>query len=92
MRSFSLLIIVAIFGTIAVLGAAILFASPALIPAAPGVQQNDVKYALEFPLPPPQYFTGIDFFTLKSDNNLTVLSLKSYRQQVRTTRVALLRP
>ena len=26
-------------------------------------------------LPPPRYYTGIDFSILKSDNNLTVLSI-----------------
>lgn len=83
MRPFYLLIIVAIFGAIVVLAAAIILTSPALVRvAAPGAQENGVKYALDAPLPPPQYYTGIDFFTLKSDSNLTVIPLKSYRQQV----------
>ncbi|MFA4877257.1 MAG: C39 family peptidase [Methanoregula sp.] len=33
-------------------------------------------------LPPPKYYTGIDFDTLKSNNHLTVIPLKSYRQQI----------
>jgi hypothetical protein len=61
MRSFYLLIIVAIFGAIAVVAAAILFTSPALIPvAALGAQENGVKYAVDAPRPPPRYYTGID--------------------------------
>jgi hypothetical protein len=83
MRSFYLLIIVAIFGAIAVFAAAIILTSPALIPAAAqGTPENGVKYALDAPLPPPRYYTGIDFESLNSDSNLTVISLKSYRQQV----------
>ena len=83
MRSFYLLIIVAIFGAVVVLAAAIILTSPALVPEAgtetPG---GSVKYALDSPLPLPQYYTGIDFSTLKSDSNLTVLPMRSVRQQV----------
>lgn len=83
MRSFYLLIIVAIFGAMVVLAAAIILSSPALIPGATaGVPSGSVKYALDAPLPPPQYYTGIDFDTLQSDSNLTVLPLRSVRQQV----------
>ena len=83
MRSFYLFIIVAIFGTIAVLAAAIILTSPALVPVSvSGAQDIDVKYGMDTHLPPPQYYTGIDFFTLKSDNNRTVIPLKSFRQQV----------
>jgi len=47
--------------------------------AVPG----NVTYGLDNPsLPPPQYYTGIDFDTLKSNDHLTVIPLKSYRQQV----------
>jgi hypothetical protein len=83
MRSFYLLIIVAIFGAVVVLAAAIILTSPALVPeAGTGTPGGSVKYLLDTPLPPPQYYTGIDFSTLKSDNNLTVLPLRSVRQQV----------
>jgi len=83
MRSFYLLIIVAIFGAVVVLAAAIVLSSPALIPDAPASTSSDrVRYALDAPLPPPQYYTGIDFSTLKSDTSLTVLPLRSVRQQV----------
>jgi len=83
MRSFWLLVIVAIFGAIVIFAAAILFTSPALVPAVvAGAPAGSVNYALDAPLPPPQYYTGIDFNSLKSDSNLTVISLKSYRQQV----------
>jgi hypothetical protein len=83
MRALYLLVIVCLFGAIVVFAAAIVLTSPALVPAAaPGVQESGVKYALDAPLPPPRYYTGIDFSTLKSDSNLTVIPLKSYRQQV----------
>ena len=41
-----------------------------------------VKYALDNPLPEPRYYTGINADTLKSNDHLTVIPLKSYRQQV----------
>jgi len=83
MRSFWLLIIVAIFGAIVVLAAAILFTSPVLVPdVSTGTPAGSVKYALDAPLPAPQYHTGIDFDTLKSNDHLTVIPLKSFRQQV----------
>ncbi|MDD1693123.1 MAG: C39 family peptidase [Methanoregula sp.] len=43
---------------------------------------STVKYALDRPLPGPQYYTGINFDTLKSNDHLTVIPLKSARQQV----------
>ena len=83
MRAFYLLIIVAIFGAIVVLAAAIILTSPVLVSdAGTGTPGGSVNYMLDAPLPPPQYYTGIDFFSLKSNSNLTVLPLKSYRQQV----------
>jgi hypothetical protein len=83
MRSFWLLIMVAIFGAIVVLAAAIVLTSPALVPdAGTGRPAGSVKYTLDNPLPPPQYYTGIDSDSLKSDGNLTLIPLKSYRQQV----------
>jgi hypothetical protein len=83
MRSFYLVLIVAIFGAIVVLAAAIILTSPALVPdAGTGAPAGSVKYAPDASLPPPQYYTDIDFDTLKSDDHLTVLPLKSFRQQV----------
>jgi hypothetical protein len=83
MRALYLLVIATIFGLIIVLAAAIIFNSPALVMArGPGSPAGSVKYALDAPLPPPQYYTGIDAGTLKSGSNLTVIPLKSYRQQV----------
>jgi hypothetical protein len=83
MYSFSLLIIVAIFGAIVILAAAIILTRPALVMVAvSGAQGNGVKYAGDAPLPQPQYYTGIDFLTLKPDSNLTMIPLKSYREQV----------
>jgi hypothetical protein len=84
MRSFWLFIIVAIFGAIVVLAAAIVLTSPVLIPdTGKSTPDGTVKYMPGDPhLPPPQYYTGIDFDSLKSDSNLTLIPLKSYRQQV----------
>jgi hypothetical protein len=41
-----------------------------------------VKYGLDSRLPEPRYYTGIDVDTLKSNDHLTVIPLKSFRQQV----------
>ena len=83
MRALYLLVIAAIFGLVIILAAAIIFTSPALVMAGgTGIPAGSVKYALDAPLPPPTYYTGIDFDTLKSGINLTVIPLKSYRQQV----------
>jgi len=43
---------------------------------------NSEKYRLDSSLPAPRYYTGIDFDTLESNDHLTVIPLKSYRQQV----------
>ncbi|MFA5331464.1 MAG: C39 family peptidase [Methanoregula sp.] len=43
---------------------------------------GSVRYGPDQSLPPPAYYTGIDFDTLKSNDHLTVIPLKSYRQQV----------
>lgn len=83
MRAFYLLIIVAIFGVMVILAAAIVLSSPALIPdTGSSSPSGSVQYALDAPLPPPQYYTGIDFSTLKPDGNLTLIPQKSVRQQV----------
>jgi len=84
MRALYLFIIVALFGALIVLAAAILFTSPAfVITVSSGTPAGRVKYALDPPpLPPPQYYTGVDVSSLKSDDNLTIIPLKSIRQQV----------
>jgi len=82
MRPLHLLVIASIFGVLVVLAVAMILASPALIPAPGSPAEGDVKYALDAPLPGPHYYTGIDFDTLKSDDHLTVIPLKSFRQQV----------
>ena len=41
-----------------------------------------VTYAPDTTLPAPRYYTGIDFDTLRSNDHLTVIPLKSFRQQV----------
>jgi hypothetical protein len=82
MRLLHLLVIASIFGIIVVLSAAVILTSPALIPTPASPSLREVKYTLDTQLPGPHYYTGIDFDTLKSDDNLTVIPLKSYRQQV----------
>jgi hypothetical protein len=41
-----------------------------------------VQYGPDNGLPAPQYYTGIDFDTLKSNGHLTVIPLRSFRQQM----------
>jgi hypothetical protein len=82
MRSLYLLVIACIFGAVIVLAAAIILTSPALVPASVKSPAGSVQYVPDTQLPPPQYYTGIDFDTLKTNHHLTVLPLKSYRQQV----------
>ncbi len=41
-----------------------------------------IAYGLDTQLPAPRYYTGIDFDTLSSNDHLTVIPLKSFRQQV----------
>ncbi|MDP2796751.1 MAG: hypothetical protein Q8N94_04480 [Methanoregula sp.] len=75
MRPLHLLVIASIFGIIVVLAVAMILAGPALIPIPASPLSGDVKYALDTQLPGPHYYTGIDFDTLKSDDNLTVIPL-----------------
>jgi hypothetical protein len=83
MRPLRLLVIASIFGAIVLLALAMILMSPALIPGPSTPSEGDVKYARDTPvLPGPDYYTGIDFDTLKSNDHLTLIPLKSYRQQV----------
>ncbi|MDD1687460.1 C39 family peptidase [Methanoregula sp.] len=50
--------------------------------STPRPGSGNITYALDTPLPEPRYYTGIDFDTLKSNDHLTVIPLKSFRQQV----------
>jgi predicted double-glycine peptidase len=52
------------------------------ISPASGHGSGGVNYSLDSPLPAPQYYTGIDFDSLKSNDHLTVIPLKGYRQQM----------
>lgn len=70
-----LVILLLIAGT--VLLGAVLYATGAYTTGT-----GTVRYALDAPLPEPRYYTGIDFDSLKSDDHLTVIPLRSYRQQV----------
>ncbi|PKL58099.1 MAG: hypothetical protein CVV34_04095 [Methanomicrobiales archaeon HGW-Methanomicrobiales-5] len=82
LRPLHVLIIVSLLGVIAVLAFAIIFTSPVLHPETSGRMDSTVKYRLDTSLPAPQYYTGIDFDTLKSNDHLTIIPLKSYRQQM----------
>ena len=81
MRPFYLLVIACIFGAIIVLASAMILTSPVLLPDSVKVPSRTVQYGLDTSLPEPRYYTGIDFGTLKSNDHLTVIPLKSYRQQ-----------
>jgi len=53
--------------------------------SATGIFPRDngrITYGLDSQLPAPRYYTGIDFDSLSSTDHLTVIPLKSYRQQV----------
>lgn len=92
MRPVVLFVIVAIFGIVIILAAAMVLTSPALVPAAgkesgaspgpAGSPVTTVKYGTDTPLPEPRYYTGIQFPTLQPDDHLTVIPLTSYRQQM----------
>ncbi|MHB8162931.1 MAG: C39 family peptidase [Methanoregula sp.] len=82
MRPLHLLVIASIFGILVLLAAVLILTSPALVPAPASPLAGEVKYSLDAPLPGPRYYTGIDFDTLKSNDHLTVIPLKGYRQQV----------
>lgn len=43
---------------------------------------DPVQYGTDMPLPPPRYYTGINTGTLATNDHLTLIPLKSYRQQV----------
>jgi predicted double-glycine peptidase len=83
MRPLHLIAIACIFGAVIVLAAFILLTSPFLVSVpAPGAVAGSVKYGSGAPLPEPRYYTGIDFDSLKSNDHLDVIPLKSYRQQM----------
>jgi hypothetical protein len=51
--------------------------------AGPGAgTRAGVRYGFDETLPPPYYYTGIDFDSLHSNENLTIIPLKSFQQQV----------
>jgi len=62
--------------------AAALAITGALTGTAKKTGTDGIQYGLDRELPAPRYYTGIDFDTLKSNDHLTVIPLKSYRQQV----------
>ena len=83
MRPLHLLMLASIFGLIVLLAVVMILTGPALIPTpAASPLTGDVKYTRDTLLPGPHYYTGIDFDMLKSNDHLTVIPLKSYRQQM----------
>jgi len=83
MRRLYLLILVASFGVILVLAAAIVLTSPAITAAAmQATPSGTAQYGPGTSLPPSPYYTGSDYSSLQSNDHLTVLPLSSYRQQV----------
>ncbi|MFA6331654.1 MAG: C39 family peptidase [Methanoregula sp.] len=53
-----------------------------MIGTPPRSGSGNVSYTLDNTLPEPRYYTGIVFDTLKSNDHLTLIPLKSFRQQV----------
>jgi predicted double-glycine peptidase len=49
---------------------------------SPEPAPSGISYALDTSLPEPRYYTGINFDSLKTNDHLTIIPLKSYRQQV----------
>ncbi len=78
----AILMILAIILLSGVVAFCILLAAGSTAPAAPVSGNGTITYGLDTTLPEPRYYTGIDFDTLKSNDHLTVIPLKSYRQQV----------
>lgn len=60
----------------------VLLAAGATTPKPSTGNNGTITYGLDTALPAPQYYTGINFDTLQSNNHLTVIPLKSFRQQV----------
>lgn len=78
----AILMILAIVLLSGIVALSVLLIAGSITPAAPASGNNTVTYGLDTTLPAPNYYTGIDFDTLKSNDHLTVIPLKSYRQQV----------
>lgn len=82
MRPLYFIVIACIFGAVIVLAAAIILTSPVLVPTGTGAAAGGARYGPDMPLSEPRYYTGIDFDSLESNDHLTIIPLKSYRQQV----------
>jgi len=78
----AILMILAIILLSGVVAFCILLAAGSTTPAAPASGNGTITYGPDTTLPEPRYYTGIDFDTLKSNDHLTVIPLKSFRQQV----------
>jgi len=74
------LLILAVIVLSALVAYCVLLAASVTAPEA-SAGNGTVTYSLDTDLPAPHYYTGIDFDTLKSGDHLTVIPLKSYRQQ-----------
>ena len=82
MRPLNLVFILLMVVAIAVLVFSILFTSSVLPPITHDGMDGGVKSQTDPVLPGPRYYTGIDFDTLKSNDNLTVITLNGYGQQM----------
>jgi hypothetical protein len=82
MRSLYLFVAVGIIGIVIVIAAALVLTSPLLVTASAPSPQGTVQYNTDTSLPEPRYYTGIDFDSLRTSDHLTVIPLKSYRQQM----------
>jgi hypothetical protein len=82
MRSLYLFVAVGIIGIVIVLAAVLVLTSPLLVTASVSSPPGTVQYNADTLLPEPHYYTGIDFDSLRTSDHLTVIPLKSYRQQM----------
>ncbi len=70
------------FAGILLLGGILLLVVVLSVTGAHEKDTGRITYGLDSQLPAPRYYTGIDFATLSSNDHLTVIPLKAYRQQV----------
>jgi len=71
----------AVLIVIFILAGIILLAAALAVTNAYAKGTGRISYGLDSQLPAPRYYTGIDFDTLSSNDHLTIIPLKSIRQQ-----------
>lgn len=82
MRALNLLAMIVALTIVALLAGIVIFTSLTHVPSSEKTTVPPIQYGLDAPLPEPRYYTGIDFSTLRSNSHLTVIPLKSVRQQM----------